>query len=631
MIQAVQSRAQRALQGARSEHEQAAEGSVFGTPGSLVGSPMTEQPASEDRSAGAWSVTRISEVLHRRFVAPVLEHVGGSDRAPSSSPAWHTPTHGVRDPPLMEPETRRAMAAWTSQPTALTTPIPAPPPPLPRDDSSTGSMNQEVVLEEVRRQVQLAMQGRDMELKELRERNQELKRALDDSAQLLNDVMQVGGGGRGRALQEAQRGPSALTGGDLARGGPNHGVPTEAPPGLEGREELPGRNLSGQRQGEPGLSGGSGRGLGQGSSSLGNPAEVMSTVNEGVARAGALSEETLHGAMPVVGESEASSLNLLVQGMRQLQQMYLEKGNAQGGDALKGSVELPQLPELIGETGVEFSDWLYVAEQTIGSLSDSATTWFSMTLQCAKEAYQQHQVATPLDRLSIAPKIPKDLTESKWCRLERKVMTMLLLAMPKAIKEDCVTHRVASVAGILYRLHILYAPGGINERTAVLKQLEGTQGSDNVVEVITALRKWRRTLTRATEMNVSPPDSSVLLKGIELIVSNAVKKHPEVSFRLALARNDLQLQNRPTSDTVLKYYDHVLAELQQTSLLRRKGQPARRRPASTSSRRWPSWNWWYLGEHPDGISYQGWREGWCMQVLPVGRRVQEGSGLQVPP
>ena len=67
--------------------------------------------------------------------------------------------------------------------------------------------------------------------------------------------------------------------------------------------------------------------------------------------------------MPVVGESEASSLNLLVQGMRQLQQMYLEKGNAQGGDALKGSVELPQLPELIGETGVEFSDWLYVAEQ----------------------------------------------------------------------------------------------------------------------------------------------------------------------------------------------------------------------------------------------------------------------------
>ena len=143
--------------------------------------------------------------------------------------------------------------------------------------------------------------------------------------------------------------------------------------------------------------------------------------------------------MPVVGESEASSLNLLVQGMRQLQQMYLEKGNAQGGDALKGSVELPQLPELIGETGVEFSDWLYVAEQTIGWLSDSATTWFSMTLQCAKEAYQQHQVATPLDRLSIAPKIPKDLTESKWSRLERKVMTMLLLAMPKAI-----TRRTAS-------------------------------------------------------------------------------------------------------------------------------------------------------------------------------------------
>eukprot|EP00439_Symbiodinium_sp_Y106_P000038 s8929_g1.t1 len=203
------------------------------------------------------------------------------------------------------------------------------------------------------RQVQLAMQGRDMELKELRERNQELKRALDDSAQLLNDVMQV-------ILREEVR---IMV------------FPLRLPPVLK---------------------------------------DVKSYLV-------AIFQDNGRVNLDLV---EASSLNLLVQGMRQLQQMYLEKGNAQGGDALKGSVELPQLPELIGETGVEFSDWLYVAEQTIGWLSDSATTWFSMTLQCAKEAYQQHQVATPLDRLSIAPKIPKDLTESKWSRLERKVMTM---------------------------------------------------------------------------------------------------------------------------------------------------------------------------------------------------------------
>eukprot|EP00439_Symbiodinium_sp_Y106_P022158 s6090_g2.t1 len=66
-------------------------------------------------------------------------------------------------------------------------------------------------------------------------------------------------------------------------------------------------------------------------------------------------------------------------------------------------------------------------------------------------------------------------------------------------------------------------------------------------------------------MGVSPPDSSVLLRGIELIIGSALKKLPDTSFRLALARNELQLQNRPTQESVLRYFDHALAELQQSA------------------------------------------------------------------
>ncbi|CAE7334558.1 TY2B-C, partial [Symbiodinium sp. CCMP2456] len=277
-----------------------------------------------------------------------------------------------------------------------------------------------------------------------------------------------------------------------------------------------------------------------------------------------LGSDRVLGTLPDDLEAEASPLDLLVQGMRQLQQVYLEKRGSPETEPIKGSQELPPLPDLLGETGVEFSDWLYVAEQTVGSLSDSAAARFEKTLKCSKEAYQKHQTATPMERLSIAPVMTSDLKEGKWNRLERRVMTMLLSAMPRTVRDDAVTHRVATVSGALFRLHVLYAPGGVAERTAVLKQLEGAQGTDNVVDTISSLRKWRRNLTRALEMSVSPPDASVLLKGVELIAGPAVRRHHDMSFRLSLARNELQLQHRPTQETVLKYYDHVMAELQQS-------------------------------------------------------------------
>ena len=127
----------------------------------------------------------------------------------------------------------------------------------------------------------------------------------------------------------------------------------------------------------------------------------------------------------------------------------------------------------------------------------------------------------------------------------------------------CCYTPVSSVAMVLYRLHVLYCPGGIAERTAILKHLEGVSAGEAVVDVIAALRKWKRQLSRSQEMHLTPPDASILLRGIEVISATCVQRHPEMSFRLSLARNELQLQSRPTNDTVMKFYDHLLAEMQQ--------------------------------------------------------------------
>ena len=259
--------------------------------------------------------------------------------------------------------------------------------------------------------------------------------------------------------------------------------------------------------------------------------------------------------------------------MRQLQQVYMQKKDGAENKAPKNGIELQQMPDLTGDSSVEFSDWLYLAEQVVGSLTDNASTWFNLNLVCAQKAYSKFQTSTPMARPSIAPVRPPELRDGKWSRLERRVSSMLLSSMPKAAKEDAVTHRLNDVASMLYRLHVLYQPGGNAERAAILRHLDGQLGNDNFGETVAQLRRWRRYLARAQEMGLSLPDPSLQLKGIDLITAKVLEKNGEINFRLALARNELQLQGRPTQETILKYYDHALAELQQAA-------PAR--PSKTS-------------------------------------------------
>ena len=285
---------------------------------------------------------------------------------------------------------------------------------------------------------------------------------------------------------------------------------------------------------------------------------------------------------------QGDALQLLVQGMRQLQQVHIAKKEGSEHEAPKSGIDLPTMPDLTGDAAVEFNDWLYVAEQVVGSLTDNAATWFSMNLKCAREAYARYQVATPLARLAVLPARPTELSNAKWSRLERRVATMLLGAMPKVAKEDAVTHRLHDVASMLFRLHVLFQPGGNAERAAILRHLDGAPGGDNIGDTVAQLRRWRRYLVRAQEMGLSLPDPSLQLKGLDLISSKVLEKNGDVNFRLALARNDLQLQGRPTQDTILKYYDHLLAELQQAAPAKPTKSPKGLAGASEAQSHWRS-------------------------------------------
>ena len=66
-------------------------------------------------------------------------------------------------------------------------------------------------------------------------------------------------------------------------------------------------------------------------------------------------------------------------------------------------------------------------------------------------------------------------------------------------------------------------------------------------------------------MDIAAPDSSILLRGLDTILAKVLERYPDVKFRLDLARNELRLSSSPTQESVLKYYQHALAELQQVN------------------------------------------------------------------
>ncbi|CAE7801443.1 unnamed protein product [Symbiodinium sp. CCMP2592] len=269
------------------------------------------------------------------------------------------------------------------------------------------------------------------------------------------------------------------------------------------------------------------------------------------------------GPAPATGASGTGSqaldpMEVLMKSMTQLQQAYL--GRPEGD--VKSSVDLPMMPAVGQDSAVEFADWVYEAEQIIGSLSDKASLWFSACLEVARTTYDQYNAASPLQRLSLMPVIPEELRDPRWSRLERKVMTLLLGALQKTAKEEVITHRISTVAELLFRMYVLYQPGGTAERSTILKHLEGQTGTEDVHACIAQLRRWRRYLQRAEDIGIAIPDASVLLKGVERLTTKVLDANADVKFRVALTKNELQLHSRPDHNGVLRYHNAILAELQ---------------------------------------------------------------------
>ena len=292
------------------------------------------------------------------------------------------------------------------------------------------------------------------------------------------------------------------------------------------------------------------------------------------------------GQQPATSASAPSPMDVLITGMTQLQQVLLKQKTDMVDIEAKAVTELMKLPEYTAETGaIDFQDYLYLAEQQIATLAAGASDWWAQTLRVTQSAYAEYQTLSPVKRLSVSAVLTPELRDPKFQKLERKVASLVLASLPKGVRDDLIAYRVQGVHQILYRLMVIFQPGGAQDRAQLLKQLDVTESASSPGEAIISIRRWFRLLQRARDLGVTLPDESLQVKSLSMIVKRVAEQNSDFKFRLALARTELQVDIRPTPDNVMRYLQHLLAELEQLGAIARKTNSATAAvsPAATTS------------------------------------------------
>ena len=247
------------------------------------------------------------------------------------------------------------------------------------------------------------------------------------------------------------------------------------------------------------------------------------------------------------------------------------------------SVELPPLPELReGELGsLVLGDWIQLISPTMRDLSATSWKWWEEVLQLAMTAYREWLRAEPVQRLHIKTKVTREC-DTVWSRLEQRGQLMLLNAVPTSIRSETLANRASSSVDVLYALFRRYQPGGLAERSRLLRQLVEPKSPQGLNETVELLRGWRRSLRRAQELEIATPDSTLLLGALDRMSEQIVKASSQAAFRTSSTRAALGVDVTPTLESVLNFADMLTAEAESLAISElQPPQETRPTPATT--------------------------------------------------
>ncbi|CAE6927973.1 RE1 [Symbiodinium sp. CCMP2592] len=231
-----------------------------------------------------------------------------------------------------------------------------------------------------------------------------------------------------------------------------------------------------------------------------------------------------------------------------------------------GVTEIAKLPSATPEAALQFSDWVHSVRPSMSDLSDTSSVCWETVLAEAQKWYGSAFVpATPVQRLRL--RLPTSIVDSepRWSRVRHRMEHLVLQACPEAVREELSSARISGLLHVLCRLHVIYKPGGLSERTEALRQVQSPKAADSAVDAVLKLRTWRRWLTRLGDLGGSKPDPAMQIQALETITGAVLKSMSTVNFRVNLVRASLQLDTQPTNERVEEFFEHILAELESAS------------------------------------------------------------------
>ena len=207
-------------------------------------------------------------------------------------------------------------------------------------------------------------------------------------------------------------------------------------------------------------------------------------------------------------------------------------------------------------------DWLATIGPSLRDLSAHATDWWSEVLETAQHYYARWLESGPVERLVMVPDRPARFDKGPYVRVEQRAVSLLLKAVPQQIKEDVVAMRRLTTIEIIGTILTTYQPGGLKERTALLKFLTTPEASKSITEALKGVRRWARWRKRATELRVSIPDATLLIGGLDQLTQPVIAQYPEVQFRLQTFRHQHTVDHIPTEEKAASLGQMLQAELQ---------------------------------------------------------------------
>ena len=258
-----------------------------------------------------------------------------------------------------------------------------------------------------------------------------------------------------------------------------------------------------------------------------------------------------------------------MQQLQELQLQALQRGQGPGNEVIKpGTTTLTALPTLVGgaESALQFQDWIEVTTAVMYDISEQSGVWWKEVQALVDKAYQSWLAVTPLERLAISPAGAEEVCSQRWTRLNTRVAAMLLAAINEDQRADMISHRLSTNSvRMLFRLYVLYQPGGSLERQDVLKRLQSPSDyleKDSLEDTLKAVRAWPQWMARCQTVKMAYPDPSVLARGLRQLTQKWIETSPDAAFRTAMLRTSLRLDGQPDVDSVKSYQRHLQAELE---------------------------------------------------------------------